>query len=279
MFLKIDAHQHFWQYHPDAFGWITEEMAVIRRDFLPADLKPELDAAGYGGCVAVQAPQTEAETEFLLGLAARHDFVKGVVGWVDLRAANAGERLAYFAQFPKLAGVRHIVQAEPDDQFLLDPDFGRGVGLLRQFGLTYDILIYPRHLPAAAEFAARFPDQPFVLDHLAKPFIKDHELEPWARHLRELARRENVYCKLSGMVTEADWLVWDRDDLTPYLDVALEAFGPNRLMIGSDWPVCKVAAGYGEVMQLVEEYVAKLSPAEQAGILGENAVRFYGLKP
>jgi L-fuconolactonase len=277
MSLKIDSHQHFWHYTPEAFGWINEEMAAIRRDFLPEDLKPELDRAGYDGCVAVQAPQTEAETEFLLSLAAQHGFIKGVVGWVDLRAANAGERLAYFSKFPKLVGVRHVVQDEPDDSFLLDPDFGRGIGLLGQFGLTYDILIYPRHLPVTTEFAARFPDQPFVLDHLAKPFIKDHELEPWAKHLRELARRENVHCKLSGMVTEADWLVWDRDDFTPYLDVALEAFGPGRLMIGSDWPVCKVAAGYGEVMQLVEEYIARLSPAEQAGVLGENAIRFYGL--
>jgi L-fuconolactonase len=252
-------------------------MAAIRRDFLPDDLKPELDGAGYNGCVAVQAQQTEAETEFLIGLAAQHDFIKGVVGWVDLRAENVAQRLAYFSQFPKLVGVRHVVQDEPNDEFLLDPAFGRSIGLLSQFGLTYDILIYPRHLPVAAEFAARFPDQPFVLDHLAKPFIKDHELEPWAKHFRELAWRENVYCKLSGMVTEADWLVWDRDDFTPYLEVALEAFGPKRLMIGSDWPVCKVAGAYGEVMQLVEEYVARLSPSEQAGILGENAIRFYGL--
>ena len=237
---KIDAHQHFWHYTLEAFDWINEEMAVIRRDFLPGDLKPELDAAGYDGCVAVQAPQTEAETEFLLGLAAQYDFVRGVVGWVDLRASNVGERLAHFAQFPELVGVRHIVQAEPDDEFLLGPEFNRGIGLLRQFDLTYDILIYPRHL-------------------------------------RELARHENVYCKLSGMVTEADWLVWDRDDFTPYLDVALEAFGPGRLMIGSDWPVCKVAAGYGEVMALVEEYVSRLSPTEKAAILGENAIRFYGL--
>jgi L-fuconolactonase len=278
MFQKIDAHQHFWHYAPEAFDWINEEMAVIRRDFLPGDLKPELDAAGYDGCVAVQAPQTEAETEFLLGLAAQHDFIRGVVGWVDLRAGNAEERLAHFAQFPKLVGVRHIVQAEPDDEFLLDPAFSRGVGLLGQFNLTYDILIYPRHLPVAARFAARFPNQPFVLDHLAKPFIKDHQIEPWARHLRELAQHENVYCKLSGMVTEADWLVWDRDDFTPYLDVALEAFGPGRLMIGSDWPVCKVAAGYGEVMALVEEYISRLSPTENAAILGENAIRFYRLQ-
>jgi L-fuconolactonase len=252
-------------------------MAAIRRDFLPGDLKPELDAAGYDGCVAVQAPQTEAETEFLLDLAAQYDFIRGVVGWVDLRAGNAEERLAHFAQFSKLVGVRHIVQAEPDDEFLLDPAFGRGIGLLQKFNLTYDILIYPRHLPIAARFAAHFPDQPFVLDHLAKPFIKDHEIEPWARHLRELARHENVHCKLSGMVTEADWIAWDRDDFTPYLDVALEAFGPGRLMIGSDWPVCKVAAGYGEVMALVEEYVARLTPTESAAILGENASRFYGL--
>ncbi len=274
---KIDAHQHFWQYNPEEFGWINEEMAVIRQDFLPGDLKPELDAAGYDGCVAVQAPQTEAETEFLLGLAEKHNFIRGIVGWVDLRAENVEARLAHYSRYPKLVGLRHIVQAEPDDQFLLNPAFGRGIGLLKKYNLTYDILIYPRHLPVAAQFAARFPDQPFVLDHLAKPFIRDHELEPWATHLRELARHENVYCKLSGMATEADWLVWRPDDFTPYLDVALEAFGPGRLMIGSDWPVCKVAAGYGEAMQIVEKYITRLSPSEKAGILGGNAVRFYGL--
>jgi L-fuconolactonase len=275
--MKIDAHQHFWQYNPEEFGWINEEMTVIKRDLLPEDLKPELDAAGYGGCVAVQAPQTEAETEFLLGLADQHDFIRGVVGWVNLQAGDVEARLAHYSRHPKLVGLRHIVQAEPDDQFLLNPDFGRGIRLLKKYNLRYDILIYPRHLPVASQFAARFPDQPFVLDHLAKPFIKDHEMEPWATHLRGLARHENVYCKLSGMVTEADWLVWDWDDFTPYLDVALEAFGPGRLMIGSDWPVCKVAAGYGEAMQIVEEYIARLSPSEKAGILGENAVRFYGL--
>jgi L-fuconolactonase len=275
--MKIDAHQHFWQYNPEEFGWINEEMTVIKRDLLPEDLKPELDAAGYDGCVAVQAPQTEAETEFLLGLADQHDFIRGVVGWVNLQAADVEARLAHYSRHLKLVGLRHIAQAEPDDQFLLNPDFGRGIGLLKKYNLRYDILIYPRHLPVASQFAARFPDQPFVLDHLAKPFIKDHEMEPWATHLRGLARHENVYCKLSGMVTEADWLVWDWDDFTPYLDVALEAFGPGRLMIGSDWPVCKVAAGYGEAMQIVEEYIARLSPSEKAGILGENAVRFYGL--
>jgi L-fuconolactonase len=275
--MKIDAHQHFWKYTPQDYGWISEDMSIIRRDFLPADLLPELKKAGYDGCVAVQAPQAEEETRFLLDLADHYSFIKGVVGWIDLQAANAEERLAIFSPHPKLRGIRHIVQAEPDDHFLFKPAFKQGISLLEKFKLTYDILIYPKQLPAAIEFVRAFPKQKFVLDHIAKPFIKDHILEPWATHIRKLAAHENVYCKLSGMVTEADWQHWKKSDFTPYLETVLEAFGAKRLMIGSDWPVCKVAGEYTQVMQLVQEFISSLSTDEQARILGRNAIEFYGL--
>ncbi len=252
-------------------------MAVIRRDFLPQHLQHALAQAGYQGCVAVQAPQSEDETRFLLELAGQYPFIRGVVGWVDLQAENVAERLAYFSHFPKLSGFRHIVQAEPDEQFLLRPAFREGIKRLRTYRFTYDILIYPQQLPVAAKFVQQFPDQPFVVDHLAKPFIKDKQLEPWAADLKKLAAYENVCCKLSGMVTEADWQHWRPADFIPYLEVALEAFGPHRLMIGSDWPVCQVAGSYGRVMQIVEEYITRLTPHEQALILGENAIRFYHL--
>ncbi|QHT69186.1 amidohydrolase family protein [Rhodocytophaga rosea] len=276
--MKIDAHQHFWKYTPQEYGWISEEMSVIRRDFLPPDLQPELKKAGFDGSVAVQAPQTEEETHFLLDLADHYSFIKGVVGWIDLQAANVEERLSVFARHPKLCGIRHVVQAEPDDHFLLKPAFKKGVSLLEKFKLTYDILIYPKQLPAAIEFVATFPRQKFVLDHIAKPFIKDHITEPWDTNIRRLAAHENVYCKLSGMVTEANWKQWKKSDFTPYLETVLEAFGPNRLMIGSDWPVCKVAGEYSQVMQLVQEFISTLSTDEQARILGRNAIGFYGLK-
>ena len=275
--MKIDAHQHFWRYSPATHDWITADMAVLQRDYLPADLELELFKAGFTGCVAVQAAQTEAETEFLLQLAAAHPFVKGVVGWVDLRAANAADRLAYFAQNPLFKGVRHVVQSEPDAAFLLQPAFLRGIALLQPLALTYDILIHPRHLPVAAQFVARFPEQRFVLDHLAKPFVKAGQLQPWAHDLHQLARYPHVCGKLSGLVTEADWPHWHPRDLQPYLETALAAFGPDRLLIGSDWPVCRLAGEYEPVMQVVQDFIATLSPAEQAAILGENAARFYNL--
>jgi L-fuconolactonase len=276
--MKIDAHQHFWKYTPQEFGWISEDMAVIRRDFMPPDLQPELKKAGFDGSVAVQAPQSEEETRFLLELADHYSFIKGVVGWVDLQAADTEERLAVFSRHPKLCGIRHIVQAEPDDQFLLKPAFKRGVSLLEKFKLTYDILIYPKQLPATIEFVGTFPNQKFVVDHLAKPFIKDQLTEPWDTNIRRLAAHENVYCKLSGMVTEANWQHWKQGDFTPYLETALEAFGIKRLMIGSDWPVCKVAGEYTRVMQIVEGFISSLSTDEQARIFGLNATEFYRLK-
>lgn len=252
-------------------------MAVIRRDFLPPDLRSELHNAGFDGCVAVQAPQSEAETQFLLDLADHYSFIKGVVGWVDLQAPNAEDRLALFSQHPRLSGIRHIVQAEPDNDFLLKPGFCKGISLLEKFNLTYDILIYPRQLPAATTLASKFPHQKFVLDHIAKPLIKDGITEPWASQIRELGRHENVWCKVSGMVTEADWKSWKKTDFTPYIEVVLEAFGSKRLMIGSDWPVCKVAAEYTQVMQLTQEHLSRLSTAEQKQILGLNAIHFYNL--
>ena len=286
--MRIDAHQHFWRYDPRRDSWITDEMRAIRRDFLPADLEPILASNGIDGCVAVQADQSEDETRFLLDLAHRHPFIEGVVGWVDLRSPRLEETLDTLASDPLLRGVRHIAQAEADD-FLARPDVIRGIGSLGRVGLTYDILVVERQLPAALALTAELPDQPFVVDHLAKPGIKNGcrrptegqvvtgALEPWATHMRELARRPNVCCKLSGLVTEADWRHWRSQDLRPYLDVALEAFGPERVMFGSDWPVCLVAASYERVLGIIVEYAATLSSTERDGLFGGNAIRVYGL--
>lgn len=276
--MRVDAHQHFWHYTPEEYGWIGEEMAAIRRDFLPEDLLPHLQGAGIEATVAVQARETLEETRWLLGLADRHPFIRGVVGWVDLTDPALPVALADLSRHPRLRGVRHVVQDEPDDRYLLRPEVLRGLGALGEFGLTYDLLLRPRHLGVAHEVVAALPDQPFVLDHLAKPPIARGELHPWAEDLRRLAALPTVYCKLSGMVTEADWRSWRPEDLRPYLDVALEAFGPRRLMIGSDWPVCTVAGSYERVMGVVIDYVAALSPTEREGILGGNAARFYGLE-
>ena len=276
--MRIDAHQHFWIYNPGEYGWISGEMEELKRDFLPPDLKPLLDAAGIDGCVAVQACHTVDETRWLLGLSHRYDFIRGVVGWVDLCAPDVEAQLEPLAADRKFLGVRHVVQAEPDDWFLLREDFCRGIAALARFNLAYDILVFPRQLPAAIDFAAQFPDQRFVLDHIAKPPIAAAELEPWATQIRELARLPNVFCKLSGMVTEADWKQWRADDFRPYLDVVLQAFGPQRLMIGSDWPVCMLSAGYRDVLRIVTDFIAELSPAEQDAILGGACARFYRLE-
>ena len=272
----IDSHQHFWYYDSSEYGWIDDSMAALKRDFLPEDLRPEMTRAGVDACVAVQARQTLDETRFLLALADANPFVAGVVGWVDLQADDVRARLAAIAH-PKLVGVRHIVQSEPDDRFLLRPSFCRGIAALREFNLTYDILIYPRHLQPAAEFVARFPGQRFVLDHLAKPEIRRGAIDEWARDLRGLASAGDVYCKLSGLVTEADWRRWTPGQIHPYLDVAFDCFGAGRLMIGSDWPVCTVAAGYSHTMAVVTGYLARRPDAEREAVLGGNAQRFYGL--
>jgi L-fuconolactonase len=276
--MVIDAHQHFCRFNPVRDAWITDEMAAIRRDFLPEDLVPVLDACGVDATIAVQADQSEAETEFLLGLAEGNGRIAGVVGWVDLRSRDIERRLEHFSKFKKLRGVRHVAQAEPDDRFLVRPEFLRGVEKLQEFGLTYDVLIYPRQLPAAIELVGKLPDQKFVVDHLAKPEIKAKKIEPWASHMRELAANPNVYCKLSGMVTEADWKCWKPEDFEPYLDLVFDAFGPQRLIFGSDWPVCLVAATYGQVKNVVETYVDRDAPSAKSAIFGENVKRFYQIQ-
>jgi L-fuconolactonase len=275
--MRIDAHQHFWIYDPRQYEWINDDMSALRRNFLPADLKPELDNSGIHACVAVQARQTLAETRWLLELAGQSRFVAGVVGWVDLLADDVRSQLKSFAANSKLVGIRHIVQSEPDDRFLLRPDFLRGIATLEEFDLTYDILIYPKHLPMAAEFVQRFPRHRFVLDHLAKPPIKSGSIESWADGIRKLAVFPNVYCKLSGLVTEADWQHWKPENIRPYLDVAFAEFGTGRLMAGSDWPVCLVAGTYTRTLNLVKDYVDQHHPAAREAVLGGNAQRFWRL--
>lgn len=272
----IDAHQHFWKYDPGEYGWIDEPMAALRRDFLPSDARREMDAAGVEGSIAVQARQTLEETRWLLELADRHPFVRGVVGWVDLQAPDVDAQLEGFAGHAAFVGVRHIVQAEPDG-FLERPAFLYGIGQLDRFDLAYDILVYARQLPAAVAFARRFPRQRFVLDHLGKPNVRGNGHRDWKGHIDALAALPNVWCKLSGLVTEADWRAWTPGQLRPYLDGALEAFGPSRLMIGSDWPVCLVAATYGDTMALVRDTLGEYSPDERAAVLGRTAQEFWRL--
>jgi len=273
----IDAHQHFWRYEPARHGWISDAMAVLKRDFLPADLNRELQANQIDASIAVQADQSQGETLFLLDLAKQCPTIAGVVGWVDLCADDLREHLESFSRHDKLCGFRHVVQDEPDDRFLLRNSFVRGIAGLREFDFTYDILIYPRQLPAAIELVAKFPEQPFVIDHMAKPPIKSGEAAAWAGHMREIAAAPHVFCKLSGMITEADWGHWKEGDFRPYLDIVFEAFTLDRLMFGSDWPVCLLAGTYGQVKHLIEHYVQNLSNSEKENIFGSNAARFYGV--
>lgn len=272
--MHLDAHQHFWRYDPAQYPWIPAASALAR-DWLPRDLAALQQPLGLNGSIAVQARQSLAESDWLLGLADADERVRGVVGWVDLQAESVEQDLARLARHPKFVGVRHVVQDEPDDRFLLRPAFLRGVQLLRKFGLTYDILIYPKQLPAAIEFVRQFPEQPFVLDHIAKPLIRDGVLSPWDQQIRQLAQFPNVMCKLSGMVTEADHQHWKPDDFRRYLDVVVDTFTPQRLMWGSDWPVCLLAASYEQVWRLVTDYVAAWSPANREALFGGNAARFY----
>lgn len=275
--LRIDAHQHFWKFDPVRDTWINDDMKMIQRDFLPDDLYPLLQQNDIAGCVAVQADQSEAENIFLLELAEKFDFIKGVVGWVDLESDNIMDKLAHLRQFEKLKGFRHILQAEKDDAFMLRPDFRRGIAALHHFGFTYDILIFPHHLKNAIKLVAAYPGQRFVIDHMAKPPIREQKIEEWKQDIHEIARYPNVWCKVSGMVTEADWKLWKRDDLVPYLDVVCEAFGMKRLMFGSDWPVCLVAAYYGQVVEIVKDHICSCSLDDQAALLGGNATTFYSL--
>ena len=272
-----DAHHHFWKYDPVEYAWMNEGMGVLKRDFGPADLKKEVDEAGIEGVVSVQASQTLNETDALLDYAARKDFIKGVVGWFPLAQDNAFEVIAPYVENGFLKGVRHVVQDEPDDCFILGEAFNRGVALLKDFDLVYDILIYERQLGPSIEFVDRHPDLVFVLDHVAKPRIRDDVREPWADLMGQMAERPNVYCKLSGMATEADWVSWTKEQLLPYMEVALEAFGSDRLMFGSDWPVALLAIDYQKWVSVVADFTSTLSEDEQAAVWGKTAVRAYNL--
>ena len=277
MTVRIDSHQHFWIYNEADYPWMAGERAPLQVDYMPPDIKPLLNASGIDGTVAVQARQVQRETDFLLELADQYDFVRGVVGWLDMRADDIEAQLDRFAGRPGLSGLRHIVHDEADDRFMLGGNFLRGLAALKQYDLRYDLLLYPRHIPVAIQVVKRFPEQPFVLDHIAKPFIKDGTLQPWASDIRELASHDNVWCKVSGMVTEAAWVAWTPDDFRPYLDVVFDCFGVERLMFGSDWPVCTLAGSYSQVVGIVEGYIAALSAAEQAKVMGGVAAEFYQL--
>ena len=273
--MKIDTHQHFWQYNDRDYGWMVADMGKLKCDRLPADLAPLLEKVGIDGTVTVQARQCLEETEWLLQLAGENAFIKGVVGWVDLRSPQLELQLERFCYHPRLRGVRHVVHDEPDDKFMMRDDFIRGIGKLNRYGLTYDLLLFPKHLPVACELVAKFPEQTFVLDHISKPPIKDGKIEPWKTDIHRLASFQNVSCKISGMVTEADWHNWKPEDFKPYMDIVLEAFSVDRLMVGSDWPVCTVAGEYEDVMRVAADYVEQLSGDEQAAIWAENARRIY----
>lgn len=275
--MTIDSHQHFWKYEPVKHSWIDDNMSVIRKDFLPSDLKKVYIENGIDGCVSVQADQTLAETDFLLKLANQNDFIKGVVGWADLRGENIDSVLERYHGQKKLKGWRHVVQGESDHNFLIRPDFLRGVSYLEKYDYTYDILIFPHQLGATLEFVKCFPHQKFVIDHIAKPYIKDGFYAGWVALMKEIAKQENVHCKISGMITEADYNNWTAEQLHPYMYLVLEAFGTERLMYGSDWPVCLVAGNYGQVKDIVANFIKALSSTEQNAIMGQNAIDFYNL--
>jgi L-fuconolactonase len=276
--MKIDSHQHFWSYNSNEYSWISNDMEILRKDYLPDQLETELSSIGFDGSVAVQARQSLAETQWLLNLADQHSFIKGVIGWVDLCSPDVEEQLIQFSGNPKLVGIRHVIHDEQDENFMLRKSFLRGIAYLKKFGLTYDILVFPRHLSNTIQLASQFPEQVFILDHIAKPSIKVKKISPWKEHIEKLARFRNVYCKLSGMVTEANVKNWKQEELIPYLNIVFDAFGTNRLLIGSDWPVCRIAGSYKQIMQVVLDYIRTFPDQEKKKILGENAIKAYDLK-
>ncbi len=276
--LRIDSHQHFWKFDPVRDSWINDDMSVIQKDFLPADLDPLLKQNGFDGCVTVQSDQSEAENEFQLNNAIQHDFIKGVIGWVDLCSPQVEERLAYYSQFSKMKGFRHVLQGEKNRAFMLQPVFMNGIRLLKKYHFTYDILIFPDQLKHTLEFVKAFPDQPFVIDHIAKPYIKDKKTDEWRKDMEAIAEHENVHCKISGMVTEADWKQWKSEDFTPYIEAVVNAFGANRIIYGSDWPVCLVAASYEKMLGIVQDHFVSFTSNEKELFFGGNAVKFYNLK-
>lgn len=273
----IDAHQHFWKFDPVRDSWIDADMNVLQKDFLPVDLAPHLQENNFEGSVVVQSNQSEEENIFQLDNAARNKFIKGVVGWVDLRAADVEDRLVYYSSFKRMKGFRHILQGEQQRDLMLSADFIKGISKLQHYGFTYDVLIFPDQLPFIPQLVASFPDQKFVIDHMAKPAIRDKKIQDWKKGIEAIAQYENVYCKISGMVTEADWQNWKQDDFTAYLDVVVNAFGTKRIMYGSDWPVCLLAGGYEKMISVVRKYFSSFSTAEQQLFFGENATHFYNL--
>lgn len=273
----IDSHQHFWKYEAVKHSWIDEDMKVIRRDFLPEDLAKVYQQNNIDGCVAVQADQTLEETDFLLDLASKNDFIKGIVGWVDLRGNDIKTVLEKYSKHVKLKGFRHVVQGEADHNFLLRPDFVRGISALEKHNFTYDILVFPHQLLAVLEFVKQFPNQKFVVNHIAKPYIKDGFFEGWAVLMQEIAKQENVFCKVSGMITEADYKTWTEAQFQKYLEVVFTVFGTERILFGSDWPVCLVAGNYMQVKEIVTNFISKFSESEQADVMGNNAIKFYNL--
>lgn len=273
----LDAHHHLWEYNDRDYTWMSGEMKMLQRNFLVPELEHVMRESGVDGTVVVQARQTTEETAWLLGLAARHPFIRGVVGWVPLASATVEKSLEHFVRQPKLRAVRHVLHDEPDDFYMQRDDFNRGVRLLRGFGLAYDILIFERHLPQTLTFVDRHPNQIFVVDHLAKPRIRDGVVSPWREQIMELAKRGNVYCKVSGMITEANWKAWTAEGLRPYFDAALAAFGATRLMFGSDWPVLTLAGGYKQWMSVFHGFINELSWDEQQRICGGTAMEAYGL--
>ncbi len=275
--MQIDSHHHFWRYTTADYGWISDAMSVIRRDFLPEDLQKEIAAAGVDGVISVHARQSLEETNWLLDFARNYSFIVGVVGWAPLIAPEIRDTLQNLSRDKKLRGIRHVLHDEPDDRYMLREDFNRGIKSLTQLRLAYDILIFEKHLPIAVELVDRHPQQVFVVDHVAKPKIRENVIEPWRTNLRELAKRRNVYCKISGMVTEADFTRWTPAQLQPYFDTALEAFGPRRLMFGTDWPVCTVGCGIVQWHDTVRDWAKGLSEDENDRIFGLTAIEAYGL--
>ena len=275
--MRIDSHQHFWHFDPVRDSWINEDMSVLQRDFLPKDLEPLLKENNFEGCIAVQADSSEKETEFLLNLAERNSFIKGVVGWLDLCSDTIEGRLEYFSKFEKLKGLRHIVQSEQKG-FMLRADFQRGISALEKYKLTYDILIYPNQLEEAILLVEKFPNQQFILDHCAKPYIKDGKIKVWKSLIEELSAIDNVACKVSGLTTEADWTTWQKQQFEPYFEAIFDCFGTEKTIFGSDWPVSLLAGNYSTTLSLVENYIQKFTKSEQQQIMGLNAKNLYDIK-
>lgn len=274
----IDAHHHLWRYNQKEYGWIDNSMTMLQRDYLPYELEQEMRKSGVEGSVVVQARQSIEETSWLLNLADKHPSILGVVGWLDLLSPDLESELEEFAAYPKLVGLRHVLHDEPDGDFMLRPEFKRGIAQLEEHDLTYDLLLFPSHLSHAIELVEEFPGQQFVLDHLGKPSIKAGAMEPWAKDIARLAEHSNVWCKLSGMVSEADMKKWKYEDLLPYMKVVLSAFGTDRIMLGSDWPVCRLAGEYNKVMAVFSRFIEHFNEEDKEKISYQNAIDCYQLQ-